>query len=388
MRPSLASAKRRRPVSRRDKIKLNLAARGASADLQAMLGQARRKGTVAVYDHRWRKWIVWCRGEKIDPFSPSDVELGNFLVQLSTRGLACSTVLGYRSAICTTLSQLGGSSLSESPLLRDLSKGLAHNQARSPRRTPAWDLLLVLDFLRKAPFEPLDKASFERVSLKTTFLLALASSRRRSEINAFSGNPLDTARHPDGSYTLRFLPEFLAKNLLPSDPSPSVVIRPLSDLIDPGVDSGDFLLCPVRSLAFYLRLRRTRALSQRKLLISLNDRYHQDVSPATTSRWISQVVREAYVAAGKDPTLSSSRAHEVRAIASSVAFHHSAPLREILGAAYWKSENPFISFYLRDFRMVRENGSKGISFVAANTAIRTFMPPLANTSSPRPSSKL
>ncbi|KAL8614126.1 hypothetical protein ACOMHN_026343 [Nucella lapillus] len=68
------------------------------------------------------------------------------------------------------------------------------------------------------------------------------------------------------------------------------------------------------------------------------------------------------------------RAHEVRSIAASVAFQYSLSLKIVLEAAYWRSENPFINFYLRDFRAKRAEGTKGISFVAASVPV-TFPRP-------------
>ncbi|KAL8570724.1 hypothetical protein ACOMHN_039159 [Nucella lapillus] len=65
------------------------------------------------------------------------------------------------------------------------------------------------------------------------------------------------------------------------------------------------------------------------------------------------------------------RAQEVRSIAISVAFHYSLPSRMSLRL---RSENPFINFYLRDFRAKRADGTKGISFVAASVPV-TFPRP-------------
>ncbi|KAL8580113.1 hypothetical protein ACOMHN_061227 [Nucella lapillus] len=65
------------------------------------------------------------------------------------------------------------------------------------------------------------------------------------------------------------------------------------------------------------------------------------------------------------------RAQEVRSIATSVAFHYSLPSRMSLRLRF---ENPFINFYLRDFRAKRADGTKGISFVAASVPV-TFPRP-------------
>ena len=71
--------------------------------------------------------------------------------------------------------------------------------SRSPR-LPAWDLSLVLRSLLRAPYEPLRAASTRDVSLKTVFLLALASAHRVSELQGLSAE----VRHSKGWTTMSF----------------------------------------------------------------------------------------------------------------------------------------------------------------------------------------
>ena len=52
---------------------------------------------------------------------------------------------------------------------------------------PKWDLSLVL-MLTKAPFKPLHRAELNHITLKTVFLLALASGPRIGEIHALQSN--------------------------------------------------------------------------------------------------------------------------------------------------------------------------------------------------------
>ena len=48
---------------------------------------------------------------------------------------------------------------------------------------PQWSLPLILQVLLKPPFEPLQKSDLKHLTLKTVFLTALASGRRRSELH-------------------------------------------------------------------------------------------------------------------------------------------------------------------------------------------------------------
>ena len=60
-------------------------------------------------------------------------------------------------------------------------------ELQRPRVTPVlpqWDLGIVLEALSKPPYEPLREASFKHLTLKTVFLLAMASAGRCSELHA------------------------------------------------------------------------------------------------------------------------------------------------------------------------------------------------------------
>ena len=47
---------------------------------------------------------------------------------------------------------------------------------------PRWDLGIMLEALSKAPYEPLREASLKHLTLKTVFLLAMASGRCSEQI--------------------------------------------------------------------------------------------------------------------------------------------------------------------------------------------------------------
>lgn len=178
-------------------------------------------------------------------------------------------------------------------VVSDVIRGAALSVARSPRRFPAWDLMLVLEYLRGPPFEPLETASLADLTKKTAFLISLALGRRSSEIASISGLLGDVSFEADGSVSLLFLPEFLAKNQRPGDPSPVLHVRPISDLVD--ISEDDCLNCPVRALKRYRRVsRRLRSASQRSLFLSVNPSYSKDIRRPTLARWLSGIIRDAY----------------------------------------------------------------------------------------------
>ena len=72
------------------------------------------------------------------------------------------------------------------PVLSELIKSFAIQRPVDRSLAPKWDLAFVLSHMCKAPFEPLDKASLFYLSVKTVFLVTLATARRVSEVHAFS----------------------------------------------------------------------------------------------------------------------------------------------------------------------------------------------------------
>lgn len=230
---------------------------------------------------------------------------------------------------------------------------------RNKSKVPAWDIFLVLSYLRRPEFS-LRSISLEWLSFKTLFLVALASARRPSELHAFSGRESDISFESDGSIVLRFVPEFTMKTQRPEDPQVLTFIKPLACYLGP--DDEDRNLCPVAFLRAYLtRVTKIRALTQRRLFISLNPKYEKDLAKPSLSRWIKSVIKAAYKHANK--VLPSTRAYEVRAISTSLARKHSISMESIMEAAYWRNNSTFISFYLRDSARLRSDDSMGISSV-------------------------
>ena len=344
--------------------------RGASDDVIDLVEHAHRPGTKRLYKARWDAWCKWCEENDISPVSPSQVKLANYLAFLSKKKkLSASTVKGHRASICTTLRQLGRTSFSDDPLLKDLVKGMLLKEARSPRRFPAWDIFVVLKSLRSFPFEPLDSCELKFLSFKTAFLIALASGRRCSEIHALAIKGLAT--ETDGSISIKFVPEFLAKNQPVNFHSKPIVIKALAHHLCP--DDEDITLCPVRSLKAYLkRTKILRSPAKRRLFVSYKESKRSDLTIASISRWIKTLIRQAYSTwsdVNVPASPGSSRAHEVRAWASSLAWAHNTSLQSIMEAGYWFSGATFIHYYLRDVAQEREDGSKGISFVAAQCPV-------------------
>ena len=76
--------------------------------------------------------------------------------------------------------------MGSNPVLRELIRSFELQRPVQRSLTPKWDLSWVLVCLQKAPYEPLHKASKLHITIKTTFLLALVSAKRCSELHALA----------------------------------------------------------------------------------------------------------------------------------------------------------------------------------------------------------
>lgn len=294
------------------------------------------------------------------------MRLAEFLCWLrDDKKLAVSTVEGYRTAVASTLRGHSGVDLGKD---RELSSLLANFAREVPKRrasAPTWNLAVVLRGLLKAPFEPMHLAPMKHVTLKTIFLLALASGRRRSELHALVNG---FRREEDWkSITLFSHAAFVAKTELAARnwSSKPLTVPALSKNLGPGLEQ-DKALCPVRALRFYLDRTKEAREGKEKLFISYKKGFKGDISKATISHWIKKAIMLAYSSVSdEDCKVLQVKAHDVRSMAASWARLQNIPLDDILTACTWKSHNTFTQFYLRDLAQIQDDMLKLGPIVAA-----------------------
>ena len=318
--------------------------------MAARIEAPQRRSTGSVYEAKWAIFTKWCITNQVDFKSPPLKSVADFLLYLfEVKSLQPSTIDGYRSAIADKLGNITFN-ISKDDNLAHLLDSFHRDRPKGRRGIPSWNLSLVLHQLTKAPFEPLKEASLKHLTFKTVFLLALGSSKRRSEIHAWQHKNI---RHQsDWSKVSLFpSPSFLSKNQLAKEGPESVapvVIPALAPTLDRSLKS-DRSLCPIRALRYYLD--RTSDIRQGKELVfvSFKKGFDKDISPATISSWIKQTVILCYELSDHQVhTLHQVKAHDVWAFAASKAFQSGVSLDQILSACHWKSHNTFTQFYLKD----------------------------------------
>ena len=265
--------------------------------------------------------------------------MADFLLFLhDVRGFAPQTIASYRSSLANVLGSVDGVPLGHHPTLSRLLRSLTLARPRTRPQVPTWDLSTVLRFLASKP-DPADwsnRQDQQFFTCKLAFLLALATGKRRSELQALSRDPRDLRLSPQGAW-LRTVAGFLPKASVPGhDPAP-FFISSLTPEAAPSIE--DERLCPVHCLDLYIRL--TGGLQEGQRLFRL---IRGDGAPSTdtVARWIVWAIKSAH-----DVPTAPPHAHEVRRIAASWAYQggrHS--LEEVLSAGWWASQSTFTRYYL------------------------------------------
>ena len=183
----------------------------------------------------------------MSPLKASLPLIADFFIFLrEDKKLTSIAIKGYRAAIGQVLTYKG-LDLSNCPELTALFRNFDQEIIPRAVNIPRWDISLVLLKLKTTPYEPLDQASDKDVTLKTIFLLALATAKRVSELQGLSyivSHSLNWQK-----VVLSMDTAFVAKTQVPGKPSTdpeTIEVPALEQVLDKGEE--DLLLSPVRAL--------------------------------------------------------------------------------------------------------------------------------------------
>ena len=180
-----------------------------------------RSSTRTVYKSKWALFEKWCRENSVDFSTPSVKQISDFFMYLyQDLNRRPSTIDGYRTAIVDTFSPTA-QHIAHNVDLHRLLSSLHRDRPKSSRNLAKWNLSVVLNVLTKAPFEPMKDTDLKHLTLKTAFLLALASSKRHSEIHAWVANKVSNLGQWE-KVALFPSSDFIAKNQLARAGSQSV----------------------------------------------------------------------------------------------------------------------------------------------------------------------
>ena len=359
---------------------------GFSVEVAERIAAPQRSSTRTIYRSKWALFEKWCRENSVDFSTPSVKQISDFFMYLyQDLNRRPSTIDGYRTAIVDTLGPTAQHIAHNADLHRLLSS-FHRDRPKSSRNLPKWNLSVVLNELTKAPFEPMKDSDLKHLTLKTAFLLALASGKRRSEIHAWVANKVANLGQWE-KVALFPSSDFIAKNQLAREGSQSVspvTIPALTTIVDRQFKE-DRTLCPVRALRFYLDRTKDLRGSRSLLFISFKKGHTSDIRPATLSSWLKQTILLCYKQADQQALdLVQVKAHDIRAFAASKAFYGGVSVDQIMQACHWKAHNTFTNFYLKDLTWSDTDNNM---YLGPVVAAQQVLDPSPQTSCPRKEKK-
>ena len=346
----------------------NLKGQGFSDEVTTRILGPQRQSTRKLYGSRWEIFCAWCQSHQKDPLKASVPLIAEFLNYLFTeKNFKPGTIEGYKTAIADFLKFHSKEDLNKNEVLIKLIRSFKSECPRTISRVPKWDLSLILSFLCKDPFEPMADADIRNATWKTVFLVTLAMAARASEVHALSFAELAFDEHYRFA-TVQPVPEFISK----TNQQPYIKIPALGP--NARGSREDRYLCPVRALKVYraksAELRKLNPQS-RKLFISIRKDFNRDIKKNTLSGWIRALIQFSYQKCPQHVIqLSAAKPHEVRALATSVAWKINHCLPDILRAASWAHHNTFTSYYLKDISVMKGELHALGPFVAAQSVIQ------------------
>ncbi|XP_067650901.1 uncharacterized protein [Haliotis asinina] len=317
---------------------------GYSKRVASALASSQRKTTQKLYDFQWGSFSSFCEDNGVEAGSATLPQIADYLVHLrNVRGLKASSINTNLAAIMSVIRKRSpGLDIS---VLRELIKSFRQAEGRRKPRAPEWDLAVVLDHLKSDFYEPLEEAPLLRVTVKTTFLVAMASAARISELHALQADLLRFEATDGGSASLGLAPDFVCKNQQADELGRTFHIPSLGPLVDP-TEEGALSLCPVRALRVYTDRTRSLRQGRRRLFLPHSQRSKREIDRRALGVYLRSAIIEAYK--GQDrPLPTRTNPHEIRAVSATMAYHRNIAVADIMAGCFWKSGLVFANHYLR-----------------------------------------
>ena len=201
-----------------------------------------------------------------------------------------------------------------------------------------------MQYLSGPPFEPLARASFLDKTKKALFLLAMATAKRVSELQALSFS----VSFQGEDLVLFYDPFFRAKTESVSNPIPrSIIVPSLSDFAG---DLPERVQCPVRAIKFLRKAARSASFIPSRLFVS-----PRNLERAMSKNAMSFYLRQLIVDSGAVSSARPPRAHDIRGIATSLNYYSNLSLSSLMQVATWKSNRVFASRYLKEVSATQDN---------------------------------
>jgi hypothetical protein len=308
--------------------------KGFSKNTRKLLSKSWRSGTRKDYQSKFKKFDSWCSERKINPYLASLSDCADFLTFLFEEGLKYRTINGYRSMLSSVLAPVENIPVGQHPFIIRLLRAVFNERPPIKKLVPEWNLLIVLDCLKKSPFEPLKSATLRYLTWKVCFLLAITSFRRCSDLQSLTlGEQLVNVQKKG----VTFIRTGLSKQDRPGHSDRTIFVPSLPD---------NKLLDPKRAIYHYLKRTESLRNSESDKMFLATKKPHKPVSSQTVSRWLVSVIKFCYKSQNK--AIDTVRGHSTRSVGPSFALFKGASLQQIMESADWSRETTFTRHYLRN----------------------------------------
>ena len=183
--------------TRVETLRAILRAKGHSREAARMMSRSLRDSSLQVYESHWARFVSFCRSKRWHVFRVRSHHISTYMMHLFRDGLLLATIISHGTSVASVLCHWVYDPAAD-PHIKLLIRGFRLDCLVQRRITPMWDLHLVLLSLLRPPFASdgdVDGESSDDViplkwrTMKTVFLLALASTRRHSYLHALSVAP-------------------------------------------------------------------------------------------------------------------------------------------------------------------------------------------------------
>ena len=208
-------------------------------------------------------------------------------------------------------------------------KGIGNERPPKPRYCKIWDVETILKFIKS--WGENTTLSNKHLTLKLTFLLAVTSAHRGSELKCLKIQGMNRC---NGVTVFQF--DSKHKTCKQGKKLPQSEFYEFVE---------DPILCPVACLNTYLdtsghwRSKNGEGLTVPNQLLISHTKPHEEVTKPTIARWLKEILSLAGI------DINTYKAHSTRAAASSKAESMGLSIEEVIAKGNWSSKSMFEKFY-------------------------------------------
>ena len=254
-----------------------------SKETASFLMESWQGSTQKPYNFYLRKWHLFCDKKGFDIFQGTEMQVCEFLRELSEAGYAYGSVNAARCALSAISPKVHGVyTVGKSYWVTRAARAAYLRKPPTPKYTRFWDVRLVLKTIKL--WGRNKNLSLKYLGFKVLVLLLLVTGQRSQVALMLRLDRM--SEYDDGS--VGFVLTKPLKTAKTGDKLVELKLQPYNT---------QSKLCVIRALKQYLE--RTRDLRKSKFLFVSFRKKHEAVSKGTIARWIAHVLRVSGVNIGK-----------------------------------------------------------------------------------------